>query len=100
MGINCSRLPDSRTGAIGFGGSFTPKTIGRVVSLTFKYGEDEHKIRLSNGFMVICIPPDVTGKERENMLRYTPNVLGMDILTKFEVRVKKRRVELRISAKS
>jgi len=37
MGLDCSRLPESGTGAIGFGGTFTPKMINRVVSLTLKY---------------------------------------------------------------
>ena len=94
MGIDCSFLPKSKIGAIGFGGTFTPKIINRLVLLTFKSGKNEHKIRFSSGFMVICIPPNVTGHDREEMLRFTPNVLGMDILTKFRTCINKKKVEL------
>ena len=94
MGLDCSRLPESKIGAIGFGGTFTPKMMNRLVKLTFKSDKNEHTIRFSSGFMVISIPPTVEDKYREEMLRFTPNVLGMDILVKFEVYMDKRKVEL------
>lgn len=94
MGLDCSLLPDSTIGAIGFGGTFTPKMLNKLVLLTFRSGKNEYKIRFSSGFMVICIPPNITGEDREAMLRFTPNVLGMDILTKFKTCMDKRKVEL------
>ena len=94
MGLDCSLLPEPRMAAIGFGGKLKPKMINRLVLLTFKWGKNEHRINFSSGFMVICIPPKVTSKDREEMLRFTPNVLGMDILTKFKTCVDKREVEM------
>jgi len=94
MGLDCSVLPESKRESIGFGGTFRNKIINRLVFLTFKSGKEEHKIRYSSGFRVTCIPPNVTREEREKLLRYTPSVLGMDILNKFETRISKRKVEL------
>lgn len=94
MGLDCSALPESRDEAIGFGGTFKTKMINRLVILTFKSDKKEAKIRYSSGFRVICIPTDLDKNVREKMLRYTPSVLGMDILTKFEVYLNKRNVEL------
>lgn len=87
-------LPEAKQEAIGFGGTFKNKIINHPVILTFKSQKDEHKITYSSGFQIICIPPDVTHEEREKILRYTPSVLGMDILRQFQVYVDKRKVEL------
>lgn len=78
-------LPEAKKGAIGFGGTFKNKMINCPVILTFRYSTDEHKITYGSGFQIICIPPDAQKEEREKMLRYTPSVLGMDILSKFKV---------------
>jgi len=94
MGLDCSILPESKQESIGFGGTFRNKIINRLVFLTFKSGKEEHRIRYSSGFRVTCIPLDVSREEREKLLRYTPSVLGMDILRNFETRISKRKVEL------
>lgn len=94
MGLDCSKLPESKIGAIGFGGTFKTKIINKLVKLTFKYGKNEHTINYSSGFPVICIPPTVRGKDREQMLRLTPAVLGMDILVKFKIYMDKLNVVL------
>jgi hypothetical protein len=78
MGVDCSFLPESKEESIGFGGSF----------------KKEHKIKYSSGFRVVCIPPNIESEEREKLLRYTPSVLGMDILAKFEIYINKDKVEL------
>ena len=93
MGMDCSILPDHSKEGIRFGGTFKNKMINREVILTFQSKQDEHKIKCSK-FIVIHIPPDITGETREKMLRYTPNILGMDILTKFKVCVDKNQVEI------
>ena len=97
MGIDCSLLPESKGKAIGFGGLFKTKMINRIVTLTFKSNKKEYKIKYSSGFRVICIPPNVTSEDRERFLRYTPSVLGMDILTKFEIHMDKKKVELTLN---
>jgi len=94
MGFDCHLLPESKGEAIGFGGTFKTRMINRLVILSFKSNEEEYKIRYSSGFKVICIPPNITSEEREKILRYTPNVLGMDILTKFKIYINKHKVEL------
>jgi len=93
MGVDCSSLPYFKYEGIGFGGTFRNKMINRPVILTFKSNEDKHKIKCSC-FIVICVPPNIKGEEREKMIRYTPNVLGMDILCRFGVFVNKNQVEL------
>jgi len=93
MGIDCSSLPDHKREAIGFGGTFRNKMINRRVVLTFKSSQGEHTISCGS-FIVVCIPPTATGEDREKMLRHTPNVLGMDILSKFKVYIEKTRFEL------
>ncbi|MEA2066334.1 MAG: hypothetical protein U9O65_04470 [Thermotogota bacterium] len=98
MGLDCSVLPESKYEAVGFGGMFKTKMINRLVTLTFKFGENEHKVKYSSGFRVICPPPHITSEEREKLLRYTPSVLGMDILAKFKVYVNKHKVELKLNA--
>jgi len=97
MGLDCSLLPEAKEEAIGFGGTFKTKMLNRLVNLTFKSGRDEHKIKYSSGFWVICAPPTMTREEREKLLRYTPNVLGMDILTKFKIYVDKYKVVLTLA---
>lgn len=94
MGLDCGTLRESKFEAVGFGGTFKTKMINRLVYLTFKSGKDEHKIRYSSGFRVICIPPEITGANREKLLRYTPSVLGMDILSKFKTYLSKNKVVL------
>jgi len=95
MRIDTSSLPYSKHEAVGFGGSFKIRMINRLVILTFKSNKDEYKIRCSN-FLVNCIPPQLKGEEREKMIRYTPNVLGMDVLRRFRVCIDKNIVELTI----
>lgn len=98
MGIDCSELPEAKGEAIGFGGFFKTKMINRLVTLTFSSGSQEHKINYSSGFKVICIPSGVSREERERMLRFTPSVLGMDVLlAKFKVYVDERKVELTLN---
>ena len=98
MKIDCSSLPYFKREAIGFGGFFRNRMINRQVILTFKSNEDEYKIKCGS-FIVTCVPPNITGEEREKMIRYTPNVLGMDILRRFRTCVDKNRVELILEAK-
>ncbi|TET18807.1 hypothetical protein E3J74_09400 [Candidatus Bathyarchaeota archaeon] len=93
MGIDSSLLPYSKREAVGFGGLFRNKLINKRVTLTFKSNKDEYKIPCSS-FTIVCIPPNTTSEDREKMLRYTPNVLGMDILSKFKTCVDKNQVEL------
>lgn len=93
MGIDYSSLPYDRREAVGFGGTFRNRIINRQVILTFKSSQGEHKIKCSS-FIVTCVPSTITGKVREKMLRYTPNILGMDILSKFRTYVDKNQVEL------
>jgi hypothetical protein len=93
MNIDCSSLPYSRREAVGFGGLFRNRMINRQVYLTFRSGENENKIKCGS-FIVTCVPPYITGENREKMIRYTPNVLGMDILRRFRTCVYKNRVEL------
>lgn len=93
MGINCLSLPYHRREAVGFGGMFRNRMINREVILTFKSNKDEHKIKRSS-FLVACIPPNIMGETREKMIRYTPCVLGMDILREFRTCVTKNQVEL------
>jgi len=93
MGIDCSVLPYYKLRSIGFGGFFRNRMINREIILTFKSKEDEYKIK-PGGFQVVCIPPEVVGEDREKLIRYIPNVLGMDILRNFKTCVTKNQVEL------
>jgi hypothetical protein len=93
-GIDCGTLPFAKDISIGFGGLFKHKTLNYLVTLTFSSNNDELKINHNSGFSVICPPENLEPKNREIMLRHTPCVLGMDILSKFEVYLSKRRVEL------
>jgi hypothetical protein len=96
LGIDCTTLPETKGNAIGFGGLFKPRMINHPVFLTFGSGDYKHKISYSSGFKVFCIPPNTNKKDRETILRLTPSVLGMDVLSKFEVRITKKKVELNI----
>lgn len=93
MAIDYSMLPYSKHEAIGFGGLFRNRMINRLVILTFKSKEGEYKIKCGS-FLVICVPPDARGEEREKIIRLTPNVLGMDVLRRFRTCVDKNQVEL------
>ncbi|MFB0514017.1 MAG: hypothetical protein ACETVQ_00420 [Candidatus Bathyarchaeia archaeon] len=79
-------------------GTVRNRMINRQVILTFKSNEDEYKIKCGS-FIVTCVPPNMTGEEREKMIRYMPNVLGMDILRRFRTCVDKNRVELILEEK-
>lgn len=94
MGIDISSLSYAKGKAIGFGGFFRNKIINREVDLTFNGDEGQHKIKCSGGFIVILIPPNLSNEEREDLIRLTPNVLGMDILRRFRTVVEENRVEL------
>jgi len=93
MNIDVSSLPYFKREAVGFGGLFRNKMINRLVVLTFKSNEDEHQIKCGS-FIVTCIPPNISAEDREKTIRYTPNVLGMDILHIFRTCVEKNQVEL------
>lgn len=94
LGIDCSSLNYAKGESISFAGTFKTKMINMLVVLTFRTGVNELRQNYSSGFRVICIPTDISPEQREKMLRYTPSVLGMDILSKFEIVVNKKRVEL------
>lgn len=87
-------LPEYFKGSIGFGGTFKNKMINHPVYLTFGSSNNSHKITYDGGFQVVCIPPNLPPDVREKMLRYTPCVLGMDILSKFRLYLDRRKVEL------
>jgi hypothetical protein len=93
MGIDYSSLPYTKSDAIGFGGKFKNRTINREVILTFKSNQDEHKIKLGS-FRINCLPPNLSREDREELIRLTPNVLGMDILRIFRIYIDANRVEL------
>lgn len=94
MGLDCSMLPEAKGEAVGFGGTFRTRVINSTVYLTFGLDEQKHRIAYSSGLKVVCIPPDKTPEEREKLLRFTPCVLGMDVLGNFEVHIYRNRVEL------
>jgi len=98
MGIDCSSLPYAKGESIGFGGFFRNRNINREVILTFKSNQDEHRMKLGS-FRVNCVPPNLTGEEREKLIRLTPNVLGMDILRVFKIYLDTNRVELTLPEK-
>jgi hypothetical protein len=93
MNIDVSSLPYFKREAVGFGGLFRNKMINRLVTLTFKSSEGERQIKCGS-FIVTCIPPNITVEDREKMIRFTPNVLGMDILRNFRTCIDKNEVEL------
>jgi len=98
MGIDCSFLPYAKGEAIGFGGKFKNRIINREVILTFKSNKDEHRIKLGS-FRVTCVPPNLTREEREELIRLTPSVLGMDILRVFRTCIDANHVELTLPEK-
>lgn len=93
MGIDLSSLPYFKRESVGFGGLFRNRVINRQVILTFKSNKETHQITCGS-FMITTIPPNITGEEREKLIRYTPNVLGMDVLRNFKTVVTKDEVEL------
>ena len=93
MGIDCYSLPYNKSDAVGFGGLFRNRMINRQVTLTFGTNDNEYNLRCGC-FMIVCIPPNLQGEEREKMMRYTPNILGMDILRRFKTCIIKNKVEL------
>jgi hypothetical protein len=98
MGIDCSSLPHAKGEAIGFGGLFKNRMVNRQVILTFKSNKEEYEIKCGS-FLVVCVPPNAKGEEREKIIRFTPNVLGMDILRRFRTCVDKNQVELALIEK-
>ncbi len=95
IGLDCDLLPEAKVGAIGFGGTFKNKVINRPVYLTFSSANDQtHRIPYAQGFQIVCIPARVSQNELEKMRRYTPCVLGMDILCKFKLYLDKKKVVL------
>jgi hypothetical protein len=94
LGIDYSMLPDYGKDCIGFGGTFKNKIINRPVYLTFGSGTNLYKITFASGFQIVCIPEDMGVEEREKLLRYTPSVIGMDILSHFKLYIDKKKVEL------
>jgi hypothetical protein len=94
LGIDSFMLPDYQKDCIGFGGTFKNKIINRPVNLTFGSGENLQKIVYGSGFQIVCIPDGVTDEEREKLIRYTPSVLGMDILCLFKLYIDKKKVTL------
>jgi hypothetical protein len=95
-GIDCSMLPDYRKHCIGFGGTFRNKITNRPVYLTFGSNNNLHKITYGSGFQIVCIPSNKSSDEREKIIRYTPCVLGMDILCKFKLYLDKKKFFLQI----
>jgi len=97
LGLACYMLPDAKTGAVGFGGTFKNKMINRPVYLTFSAVNGQtYKVNYAQGFQIVCIPAHADKDEQEKLRRYTPCVIGMDILQKFKLYVDKRKVELSV----
>ena len=94
LGIDHSLLPDYRRDCIGFGGTFRNKIINYPVYLTFGSNNNLHRMTYSSGFQIVCVPQGVSPEMREKMIRYTPCVLGMDILCKFKLYLDKKKFEL------
>lgn len=95
-GISTFGLPDYFRGCIGFGGTFKNKIINRPVYLTFGYGTNLYKSTYGSGFQIVCIPENVTPEQREKLIRYTPSVIGMDILCQFKLYIDKKKIEITI----
>jgi len=92
MGIDCSTLPLSKREAIGFGGFFRSRLLNTEVQLIFPATDNEEYRISQSGFLVICPPQDAP--KREELVALTPSVLGMDILSKFDIYIYQKRVEL------
>lgn len=88
MNLNCENLPYYERDCFGFGGKFKNKLINRPVNLTFSVSYPEptqYKITIGSGFQVVCIPKHLSPDEKEKIVRYTPCVIGMDILKQFKL---------------
>lgn len=94
-GIDCSTLPFAKLETVGFGGFFRPRMINKQVELTFVTDEGEYGVPRS-GFMVICPPENVEEKVRKREIEVTPSVFRMDILSRFDVHIYRKRVELEV----
>jgi len=68
--------------------------MNRPVNLTFGSDTNLQKIVYAGGFQIVCIPENVNDEEREKLIRYTPSVIGMDILCLFRLYVDKKKVIL------
>ena len=88
-------LPDCAEESIGFGGTFKNKMINCPVKLTFG-NEQKYTVRYDSGFRVVVFPNEIDCQQREKLIRYTPSVLGMDVLEKFKVYIDKKKVELTV----
>ncbi len=93
MGLDCYSLPFCKAQAVGFGGTFRNRIINRKVTLIFGTNDKEYKLPCGS-FKVAMVPPTLQGEEKEKMLRFTPNVLGMDVLRRFKTIIMKDKVEL------
>jgi hypothetical protein len=92
MVIDCSTLPEAKKEAIGFGGFFKPRLLNTQVHLIFSAIDGrEYKISQS-GFTVISPPQRI--EKREEIVALSPSVLGMDILSKFEIHMYEKKIEL------
>jgi len=91
--IDVATSPYVERGAWGFGGSFRYKVINRPVELIFRSTNGGYYTVPQSGFKVIPAEhanPDV----RRRMLELTPSILGMDVLSKFQIQISRRKVEL------
>lgn len=91
--LDCTFLPYQKVDAVGFGGKFKNKTINRLVLLIFKSDDEEHQIKRTD-FRVNCIPPNLSTEDRETLIRYTPSVLGMDVISEFKFHMENSRFYL------
>ena len=99
LGIDVLTLPKEKGIGIGFGGVFTPRLLNKEVGLTF-YDTQGDRYRLKKSDLhVITAPEDADEDTRRQVVARTPSVLGYDILSRFELYMNKRMVELRISDK-
>jgi len=90
INLDCSFLPYEKKDSFGFGGKFKNKIIDRLVTLVFSSNNEEHRINCTN-FKVFCIPPNIPDKEREELIRVTPSVLGMNVISEFKLYMEKNR---------
>ena len=92
MGIDCFALPEAKKEAIGFGGFFKSRLLNMQVQLIFS-ATDGQEYRISqSGFTVISPPKDAP--KREEIVALSPSVLGMDILSKFDIHIYQKKIEL------
>ena len=99
LSIDISSLPKARREGIGFGGRFTPRVRNKEANLIF-YSTDGDQYRLKkSGLRVITAPENIDENTRKQLVARTPSILGYDILSRFELYMNKRIVELRISGK-